>query len=158
MTIMVQGMASDAAGESELLGDVVQNISIILGHELQESAPAITQSVVRDPAGEADLLTDVVHKISKILGHRLQESAPASDHSLTFRWPPRGLVLEARATAGRGGFLWRYLEVLVSSLIQLWCERFDRKAGSYNARCTVASFAPTRIFENTMVFCAWFWT
>ncbi|MFP6740221.1 MAG: DUF3095 family protein [Alphaproteobacteria bacterium] len=57
MTIMVQGMASDAAGESELLGDVVQNISIILGHELQESAPAITQSVVRDPAGEADLLT-----------------------------------------------------------------------------------------------------
>ncbi len=45
----------------------------------------------------------------------------------------RGLALEARATVGGGTFLWRYVEVLVSSLIQLWCERFDRQAGSYNA-------------------------
>lgn len=45
----------------------------------------------------------------------------------------RGLALEARATVGGGTFLWRYVEVLVSSLIQLWCERFDRQAESYNA-------------------------
>jgi hypothetical protein len=128
MTIMVQGMSGESAGEGELLGDVVEEISSILGHRLHESAP-----VVGNSPGEADLLGEVVAKISDILGHRLQESAPASERSMIFRWPPRGLALEARATAGGAGFLWRYVEVLVSSLIQLWCERFDWQAGSHNA-------------------------
>ena len=44
-----------------------------------------------------------------------------------------GLKMEARATAGGRTFLRRYVAVLISSLIQLWCERFDRRAGSYNA-------------------------
>ena len=58
---------------------------------------------------------------------------PANVHSMKFRWPPRGLRLEARASAGEQSLLRRYFAVLVSSLIQLWCERFDRQAGSYNA-------------------------
>ncbi len=65
----------------------------------------MVQGTADDPAGESKLLGDVVQAISQILGHRLQESAPASDHAMTFGWPPRGLALEARATAGRGGFL-----------------------------------------------------
>ena len=85
------------------------------------------------PADESGLLSDVVQKISVLLGHRLQESAPASVHSMKFRWPPRGLGLEARATAGGQTFLRRYFTVLVLSLIQFWCERFNRQAGSYNA-------------------------
>ena len=96
MTIMVQGTRSDLADESALLGGVVR-------------------------------------KISDILGHRLQDSAPASVHALKFRWPPRGLALEARATAGRWTTSARYLVVLTSSLIQLWCERLDRRVGPYNA-------------------------
>jgi len=93
----------------------------------------MVQGTKSDPADESGLLSDVVQKISDLLGHRLQESAPASVHSMTFRWPPRGLDLEARATAGRQTFLRRYVAVLASSLIQFWCERFDRRAGPYNA-------------------------
>jgi hypothetical protein len=93
----------------------------------------MVQGTKSDPAGEAGLLGDVVRAICEILGHRLQDSAPASAHSMTFRWPPRGLGLEARATASRGAFLRRYLAVLASSLIQFWCEGFDSRAGSYNA-------------------------
>ena len=93
----------------------------------------MVQSTNSDPAETGALLNDVVRNISDILGHRLQESAPASVHSMKFRWPPRGLKLEARATAGHHTFLRRYFEVLASSLIQAWCERFDRRAGSYNA-------------------------
>ena len=93
----------------------------------------MVQGTKSDPAAEGALLSGVVQKISDILGHRLQESAPASDHSMKYRWPPRGLRLEARASAGRQSFLRRYFAVLVSSLIQFWCERFDRQAGSYNA-------------------------
>ena len=86
-----------------------------------------------DPAGQSGVLGDVVRTISDILGHRLQDSAPASVRSMKFGWPPRGLGLEARATAGRQTFLRRYVAVLASSLIQFWCERFDRQAGAYNA-------------------------
>ncbi len=93
----------------------------------------MVQGTKSDSADESGLLSDVVQKISDLLGHRLQESAPTSVHSMKFRWPPRGLELEARATAGGQTFLRRYLAVLASSLIQFWCERFDRQAGSYNA-------------------------
>lgn len=93
----------------------------------------MVQSTNSNPAEAGALLNDVVQKISDILGHRLQESAPASVHSMKFRWPPRGLKLEARGTAGSQAFLRRYLGILVSSLVQLWCERFDRKVGPYNA-------------------------
>ena len=93
----------------------------------------MVQGTQSDPAGEASLLGDVVRGISEILGHGLQDSAPASVRSMTFRWPPRGLKLEARATAGDRGFPRRYFAILTSSLIQFWCERFDRRAGTYNA-------------------------
>ena len=93
----------------------------------------MVQGTKSDSADEGALLGGVVRKISDILGHHLQDSAPASVGSMKFRWPPRGLKREARATAGRHGFWRRYLAVLVSSLIQFWCERFDRRAGPYNA-------------------------
>ena len=93
----------------------------------------MVQGTHSDPAREGRLLGGVVRAISDILGHRIRDSAPANVRSMTFRWPPRGLALEARASAGHRGFLGRYLTVLASSLIQFWCERFDRRAGSYNA-------------------------
>ena len=93
----------------------------------------MVRSTKSDLTDQSRLLGDVVRTISDILGHRLQDSAPASVRSMRFGWPPRGLGLEARATAGRQTFLWRYFAVLASSLIQFWCERFDRQAGAYNA-------------------------
>ena len=91
------------------------------------------QGTNRNPADESGLLSDVLLKIRDLLGYHLQESAPASAGSMKFRWPPRGLGLEARATAGDRSFLKSYFAVWISSLIQFWCERFDRHAGSYNA-------------------------
>ena len=86
-----------------------------------------------DPDGQSGVLEETVRAISDILGHRLRDSAPASVRSMKFRWPPRGLKLEARATAGHQSFPRRYLGILASSLVQFWCERFDRQAGSYDA-------------------------
>ncbi len=93
----------------------------------------MVRGTMSDPASQSGVLGDIVRTLSDILGHRLQDSAPASVHSMKFRWPPRGLGLEARATAGRQTFLRRYVAVLAASLIQFWCERFDRRAGAYNA-------------------------
>jgi len=93
----------------------------------------MVQATADGASTEGEVLGGVLAAISGILGHGLNDSAPASSASMRFKWPPKGLGLEARATA-QGRPLWRrYLEVLVSSLIQFWCERFDRKAGDYDA-------------------------
>jgi hypothetical protein len=93
----------------------------------------MVQGKAADPGVEGRLLTEVLGAIREILGHPLGSAAPASARSMRFRWPPRGLALEARATAGRGNYLVRYLSILLESLIQYCCERFDRHAGPYNA-------------------------
>ena len=82
---------------------------------------------------ESTELSDVLGEIARILGHDIAESAPASPSSLRFRWPPRGLAVEARATAGQEGFWRRYLGILVETLIQYACEKLNLKAGGYDA-------------------------
>jgi hypothetical protein len=86
-----------------------------------------------DAASEGRLLGEVLKAIGDVLGDPLPEHAPASRHSMRFRWPPRGLKLEAMATKGKESFAKAYRKVLISSLIQFFLERFDRKAGSYDA-------------------------
>ena len=124
------------AAQSEVGAPDLQGLSCRWEPLIPRSGRMMTimvQATKSDPAGQSGVLGDVVRTISDILGHRLQDSAPASVRSMKFGWPPRGLVLEARATAGRQTFLRRYVAVLASSLIQFWCERFDRRAGAYNA-------------------------
>ena len=86
-----------------------------------------------NPLIERVLLRRILDEITTVLGGDSRAAAPANTHSMRFRWPPRGLRQEARATAGRSGFLKRYAAIFVQSLFQFWCERFDRKAGDYDA-------------------------
>lgn len=82
---------------------------------------------------ESAVLAETVSSLSRILGHGLEDSAPANRFSLRFRWPPRGLRTEARATCQGRPFWARYASLLFQSFIQLWCERFGTKAGPYDA-------------------------
>ena len=86
-----------------------------------------------DADAEGKLLGEVLAAIGDILGDPLTDFAPASKHSMRFRWPPRGLRLEARASMGDRKYWKRLRAVLISSLIQSVCERFNLKAGDYDA-------------------------
>ena len=86
-----------------------------------------------DLTAEAALLQRVLANIAGILGHDLTDSAPANEGSMQFSWPPAGADREARALA-RGGPVWKKKAwVLGTALVQSWCERFNKKAGDYDA-------------------------
>ena len=93
----------------------------------------MVQATAGDPVEEGRVLARVIAEIGAILGHDLTESAPASARSMRFRWPPAGLMLEARATAAGKAVWHRYIELLVSSLLQLWAERTRSRVGPYDA-------------------------
>ncbi len=81
----------------------------------------------------AEVLRQTLAQLSHILEGGIAGFAPVSDAALRFRWPPRGLALEARATMGRGSFLRSYAGALVTAALQYWCERRGWKIGAYDA-------------------------
>ena len=83
-----------------------------------------------DTGSAATLYGAVVDELDAILSADPLSVRPGN---LRFRWPPRGLGAEATLTRGRKPQWRRYLEILTESLIQLWLERFDTSAGSYDA-------------------------
>lgn len=85
-----------------------------------------------DNAGRQAILTDVLARLATIMNQAGPDARPVTDTKLRFRWPPRGLALEARATAGRAGVLLRRLWLLFESLLQMLCERKGMRIGPYN--------------------------
>ena len=87
----------------------------------------------RDAEAEAALLRRVLDNIARVLGHDLTDSAPPNERTMRFRFPPAGADREARGLA-RGRPVWKKKAwVLGTALGQALCERFDRKAGDYDA-------------------------
>ncbi len=93
----------------------------------------MVQGLAASGEGESLVLGETLFAISRILGHDLRDSAPANSSSMRFRWPPRDAMKEIRALAPEKGLLRSFLWVVGTSLVQLWCERLDKRAGSYDA-------------------------
>lgn len=83
--------------------------------------------------GESGELRYTLEQIQKILGGNEAEAAPASNRTLRFRFPPRGLRLEALALNAFSPFKTRFWRIIMESLAQLYAERFQKSAGPYNA-------------------------
>jgi len=91
------------------------------------------KAVADNANDERKLLSQIMASIEKELGDEARKAAPASKKSLHFRWPPRGLLQEARMGDVSKPY-WRRLSwVVVTSLVQLWCERFGTSFGGYDA-------------------------
>ncbi len=76
---------------------------------------------------------EVIDRLADILGRDMAAARPITAGNMRFKWIPKGLRMEARLTRGEGSFLRRYLHLVFESLIQLFLEKFDGKAGGYDA-------------------------
>ena len=93
----------------------------------------MVKAIADTPIKERALLSQIIASIDDTLDGSARKAAPVNDKSLHFRWPPRGMQLEARM-AGSDKPYWRVLlQIAFTSLVQLWCERFAKKAGDYDA-------------------------
>jgi hypothetical protein len=75
----------------------------------------------------------VTAALGDILGQDIAAAAPISAETFRLRWPPAGLALETRATAGGKPLFWRRAEILVQALLQYVAERFNTRIGYYDA-------------------------
>ena len=88
------------------------------------------------PVGQEDealVYAEVVARLRAILDENIRAHAPASDATLRFRWPPRGLAVEARALALSLGRAKAWGWALMTSAFQKWCHLRGAKAGDYDA-------------------------
>ena len=92
----------------------------------------VTASAIKAADSDRQHFYDVTQALNAILGAPLELSSPVSDASLRFQWPPAGLELETRATAGRKPRLLRRMEILNQSLIQWALERSKGRIGYYD--------------------------
>ncbi len=78
------------------------------------------------------ILSEFLRQLSDGMGTDLSQAGPVSTESLRFRWPPKGLVAEAKATRAGKSFTRRLVEVYAASFSQWILELFKVQGGSYN--------------------------
>ncbi len=143
--------ASEAAGDPDLSGlscrwePLKSRNGIMLA--------VLVQALDRGPDSAGETYRTVAARVTEIVGSAPDAGNPVSDATLRFRWPPRGLALEARTAAIREP-LWRArLRVLKESFFQWIANRYDLTIGPLNAkryRTELSLNADYRRFDDTL--------
>ena len=76
---------------------------------------------------------EILGRLQEILDQDIPAHAPASDQSLRFRWPPRGLRMEARMLAPTLGWLKAWSWTIFTSAVTKWCEWRGGRFGPFDA-------------------------
>ncbi len=114
----------------------------------------LVQPLSKDRDAAASVIARVLGDLNSALGYAIERNRPVSAENMKFKWPPRGLVSEARATHRQGrGFKRRLAKILVQSFIQYLLEKFDKEAGGYDApvyREELRQNSDYRRFDDTL--------
>lgn len=81
------------------------------------SLTLMLRSTVPEPQAQADVLRDSLAAIQRILQGEGQASAPVRPETTRFRFPPRTVWEEAKATAGNGSTLLRAAKITMISAV-----------------------------------------
>lgn len=98
-------------------------------------AHGVMLTLMAAPQAEDDgaTLATLRQRLQAVLGGDETVAAPVSDRSLSFRWPPRGLKLEALTQMRSRSFWKTYASLALEALAQGYAEKFGRKVGPYDA-------------------------
>jgi len=106
-----------------------------------------------DLQARADVYADLLSRIEGVFEPDWHLAQPVRVDNMRFRWPPRGIGLESRATKGSHP-LWQHAAKLyLQSLFQKYAERYDRQVGAYNAptyRAELRANSDYRRFDDVL--------
>lgn len=106
-----------------------------------------------DEQGQAQQYRALIGEIDRITGSSANGGKPVTDANMKFRWPPRGLRAEIKATAGNRNRILYGLQLYFYSLVQWFLDRFDLTAGGYRGRqyrAELRSNTDHRRFDDTL--------
>lgn len=103
---------------------------------LQSRNGKILSLLVTVPHGTKEEKTTIYGNILKdltaILGDVSDDYRPTSAQNLKLRWPPRNMWAEAKLTAADVGFAKTIYKICFQTLVQMYLEKFGKKAGAYD--------------------------
>ncbi len=110
----------------------------------------LVMSTATDPASRSATFETVVACMNDALKQNFSDLSPATDGGLRFRWPPAGVLTEARATCGQGqpAFLKRLAGILGQSAVQWFLHRSGGRAGAYHAPAYKAELIANTDFQR----------
>ncbi len=106
-----------------------------------------------DARANARLYRDLIGEIDTIAGRLDARCKPVCDANMRFRWPPRGLRAEIRATVGDRNRIGYAARLYFNSFVQFLLDRFDWSAGGYAGkryRVELRSNTDYRRFDDTL--------
>ncbi len=113
----------------------------------------LIQAMDDDRQGAASTYHEVIAALTKTLGQEIEAYRPVKSDTLEFRWPPRGLKAEARATNPGRGYILHLTSLYWESLVQWALDKLKLRAGSYNApeyRRELQTNSDYRRFDDTL--------
>jgi hypothetical protein len=93
----------------------------------------LASAIARDPEGRARIYGDLIAEVEQALEPDIDATRPVRPDNMRFRWPPRGLGLETRATRGHRPRWVHALSLSAESFLQAIAEWFDLRIGDYDA-------------------------
>lgn len=106
-----------------------------------------------DAHANARLYRGLIEEIDAIAGRLDAGCKPVCDANMHFRWPPRGLKAEIRATVGNRNRFRYAARLYFNSFVQWLLDRFDWSAGGYAGkryRVELRSNTDYRRFDDTL--------
>jgi hypothetical protein len=113
----------------------------------------LVQALAESRSEAAATYGEVIKGLTEALGFDPQKNRPVKSENMKFSWPPKGLKAEAQSTHGGKGYRRRLFYLYLESLFQWTLDRFNLKAGSYNApvyRQEMRENSDYRRFDDTL--------
>ena len=93
----------------------------------------LIQALSTDREEASEVYRRVMASVNEALDFEVEKNRPVKPSNMRYRWPPKGLKAEARATCGNKGYFKRLMYLYGECLVQWFLETFNRQLGAYNA-------------------------
>jgi len=88
----------------------------------------------KNPQEDIAIYREIINGVEWILQSGMEQASPVNTANMVLNWPSDGLRREVKLAAGTKNFFRKVVWVYFTGFVQYFLEKFDLKAGGYDAR------------------------